>query len=220
MGTLLDDFLEIDAMIGDFIFLWVCWSHFTFSDRYSTFLVEISDHLRMIWKFDVLLWFCYNLLELKVWFQMNLFLFFLISLCSWPFKFAWLSSDLHCIHKSSKFIWNTKSKHHLLYLLLVALLVHAGRAFAVRLGFLVALLLLGRYLGLWLVPLLVLPVLALLTRAVAIALLAVLALLVAGARLVPLFRALAATFSVAPRPVVAAAVPYWVDWPSKPRGKT
>jgi hypothetical protein len=38
MRTLLDDFLEIHAIIGGIIFLWVCWSHFTSSERESAFL--------------------------------------------------------------------------------------------------------------------------------------------------------------------------------------
>jgi hypothetical protein len=37
-GTLLDNFLEIDAMIGDISFLWVCWSHFISSEREKAFL--------------------------------------------------------------------------------------------------------------------------------------------------------------------------------------
>ncbi len=37
-GTLLDNFLEIDAIIGDIIFLWVCWWHITSSEKENAFL--------------------------------------------------------------------------------------------------------------------------------------------------------------------------------------
>ncbi len=35
---LVDTVLEIDAMIEDIIFLWVCWSHFKSGERESAFL--------------------------------------------------------------------------------------------------------------------------------------------------------------------------------------
>jgi hypothetical protein len=41
-GTLLDNFLEIDAIIGDIIFfLWVCQSHFTSNERENAFLGSV-----------------------------------------------------------------------------------------------------------------------------------------------------------------------------------
>jgi hypothetical protein len=46
MGNLLDNFPEIDAIINYIIFWWVCWSHFTFSDKDSTFLGPLLKKTR------------------------------------------------------------------------------------------------------------------------------------------------------------------------------
>jgi hypothetical protein len=45
MGTLLDEFFEIDAIIGDIIFYGFA-DHFTFSDRDSTFLGSLLKKKR------------------------------------------------------------------------------------------------------------------------------------------------------------------------------
>jgi hypothetical protein len=49
MGTLLDDFFfQIDAMIGGIIFLWVCSSHFTFSDRQHLFGANVEENESLV----------------------------------------------------------------------------------------------------------------------------------------------------------------------------